>query len=158
MGAGIRSRVVDALDSGSHPAATNRLGDFISSPRVIIISLLAIVVGVLSAFVALVLLRMIGFFTNLFFYQRFDLSLVSPANNNLGPFMLAVPVIGGLIIGFMARYGSERIRGHGIPEAIEADPDQRQPRRSHGSLSSNPSPPRSPSVPAGRSARKARSS
>ena len=120
MGAGIRSRVVDALDSGSHPAATNRLGDFISSPRVIIISLLAIVVGVLSAFVALVLLRMIGFFTNLFFYQRFDLSLVSPANNNLGPFMLAVPVIGGLIIGFMARYGSERIRGHGIPEAIEA--------------------------------------
>jgi H+/Cl- antiporter ClcA/CBS domain-containing protein len=75
---------------------------------------------VLSAFVALVLLRMIGFFTNLFFYQRFDLSLVSPANNNLGPFLLVVPVIGGLIIGFMARYGSERIRGHGIPEAIEA--------------------------------------
>ncbi len=63
MGAGIRTRVVDALDSGSHPAATNRLGDFISSPRVIVISLLAIVVGVLSAFVALVLLRMIGFFT-----------------------------------------------------------------------------------------------
>src|SRR5213594_4194703 len=33
---------------------------------------------------------------------------------------MVVPIIGGLIIGLMARYGSERIRGHGIPEAIEA--------------------------------------
>ncbi|HST03662.1 MAG TPA: chloride channel protein [Chloroflexia bacterium] len=120
MRAGIGSRVVNALDSGSNPGATNKLGDFISNPRVIVISLLAVVVGVLSAFVALILLRMIGFFTNLFFYQRIDLTLVSPANNQLGPFLLIVPIIGGIIIGLMARYGSERIRGHGIPEAIEA--------------------------------------
>jgi chloride channel protein, CIC family len=31
-----------------------------------------------------------------------------------------VPVAGSLIIGLMARFGSEKIRGHGIPEAIEA--------------------------------------
>jgi chloride channel protein, CIC family len=81
---------------------------------------MAIVIGIFSAFVALALLRLIGLFTNLFFFQRFDTSLVSPANNTLGLLAAFVPIIGALIIGFMARYGSERIRGHGIPEAIEA--------------------------------------
>ncbi len=76
--------------------------------------------GVISSFVALVLLRLIGLCTNLFFFQRFDTTLVSPAGNNLGIFEILVPVIGAIAIGFMARYGSERIRGHGIPEAIEA--------------------------------------
>jgi CIC family chloride channel protein len=75
----------------------------------------------LSAFVALALLRLIGLFTSLFFFfQRWSTDLVSPAGNSLGIFEIFVPVIGGLVIGFMARYGSERIRGHGIPEAIEA--------------------------------------
>ena len=74
----------------------------------------------MSAFVALGLLRLIGFFTNLFFYQRIGSSLVSPAGNHLGIWVVAVPVAGALVIGVMARYGSERIRGHGIPEAIEA--------------------------------------
>jgi H+/Cl- antiporter ClcA/CBS domain-containing protein len=63
---------------------------------------------------------MIGLFTNLFFYQRWSTELVSPAGNHLGLFEVVVPVVGALIIGFMARYGSERIRGHGIPEAIES--------------------------------------
>src|SRR5205807_1629458 len=65
-------------------------------------------------------LKLIGLFTNLFFFQRIDTSLVSPVGNHLGLLVILVPVIGALIIGFMARYGSERIRGHGIPEAIEA--------------------------------------
>ncbi|MFL5626218.1 MAG: chloride channel protein, partial [Ktedonobacteraceae bacterium] len=86
----------------------------------ILISLLALGIGVLSAFVALLLLKLIGLFTNLFFFQRWDTSLVSPVGNTLGLFEIFVPVIGALIIGVMARYGSERIRGHGIPEAIEA--------------------------------------
>ncbi|MDQ6661477.1 MAG: chloride channel protein, partial [Chloroflexota bacterium] len=86
----------------------------------IIMSLLAVAIGILSAFVAWLLLRLIGIFTNLFFYQRWGTNLVSPAGNHLGIFEIFVPVIGALIIGFMARYGSERIRGHGIPEAIEA--------------------------------------
>jgi H+/Cl- antiporter ClcA/predicted transcriptional regulator len=84
------------------------------------LSAMAIVIGIFSAFVALALLRLIGLFTNLFFFQRLDTSLVSPADNTLGGLVVFVPVIGALIIGYMARYGSERIRGHGIPEAIEA--------------------------------------
>jgi len=96
------------------------LGDFTTRPRVITISLMAIVIGIVSAYVALALLKLIGLFTNLFFFQRVSTALVSPAGNTLGAFEILVPVIGALIIGLMARYGSERIRGHGIPEAIEA--------------------------------------
>jgi len=87
---------------------------------VIPISLLAIVIGALCAFVALALLRLIGLFTNLFYFGRWSTEMVSPVGNHLGLFAVLVPVGGALIIGLMARYGSERIRGHGIPEAIEA--------------------------------------
>jgi H+/Cl- antiporter ClcA len=96
------------------------LGDFTTRPRVITISLMAIVIGIVSAYVALALLKLIGLFTNLFFFQRVSTALVSPAGNTLGAFEILIPVIGALVIGLMARYGSERIRGHGIPEAIEA--------------------------------------
>lgn len=98
----------------------SHLGDFTTTPRVITLSVMAIVIGVIGAYVALALLRLIGLFTNLFFFQRWSTVLVSPAGNHLGIFEVLVPVIGALVIGFMARYGSERIRGHGIPEAIEA--------------------------------------
>jgi len=98
----------------------NKLGDFTCTPRVITISALAILIGVVSAFVALGLLKLIGFFTNVFFFGRLSSALTSPAGNHLGWFEILVPVGGALIIGVMARYGSERIRGHGIPEAIEA--------------------------------------
>jgi CIC family chloride channel protein len=101
-------------------AAAEDLGDFTTTPRVLAISALAVFIGVVAAFVAAALLRLIGLFTNLFFFQRFETTLVSPAGNHLGPFVILVPVVGALIIGVMARYGSERIRGHGIPEAIEA--------------------------------------
>jgi H+/Cl- antiporter ClcA/CBS domain-containing protein len=84
------------------------------------IAVLAAVIGALAAYVAAALLKLIGFFTNLFFYQRIDSTLASPVGHHLGPFVIFVPVVGALIIGVMARYGSERIRGHGIPEAIEA--------------------------------------
>ena len=96
------------------------LGDFTTTWRVILISLLAMVIGVICAFVALALLRLIGLFTNLFYFGRWDTSLVSPAGNHLGIFSVLVPIGGALIIGVMARFGSERIRGHGIPEAIES--------------------------------------
>src|SRR5207248_2798574 len=66
------------------------------------------------------LLKLIGLFTNLFFFQRWSAALVSPADHHLGAWVELVPVVGASIIGLMARYGSERIRGHGIPEAIEA--------------------------------------
>ena len=96
------------------------LGDFTTTWSVIPLSVVAIAIGILSAFVALALLRLIGLFTNLFFYMRWGGAFVSPAGNHLGPLAVLVPVVGALIVGFMARYGSERIRGHGIPEAIEA--------------------------------------
>ena len=97
-----------------------QLGDFTTTPRVIPISLLAIVIGFVASLVAWLLLRLIGLFTNIFYYGRIDSALTSPAGNHLGIFAVAIPIVGGLIIGFMARYGSERIRGHGIPEAIES--------------------------------------
>jgi CIC family chloride channel protein len=96
------------------------LGDFTTTPRLLTVSILALGIGALSAVVALALIKLIGLFTNVFFYQRFHSDMVSPAGQHLGWFVILVPVIGGLIIGLMARYGSERIRGHGIPEAIEA--------------------------------------
>ncbi len=99
---------------------SNELGDFTTTPRLLTVSGLAIAIGALSAFVALGLLKLIGLFTNIFFYQRLGAELASPVGHHLGIFVIAVPVLGGLIIGLMARYGSERIRGHGIPEAIEA--------------------------------------
>ena len=104
---------------GSAPALAH-LGDFTATTRLIRISLIAVVLGAISTVLAVVLLQMIGLFTNIFFYGRISTELVSPAGTSLGPFIVAIPVIGGLIIGLMARFGSERIRGHGIPEAIEA--------------------------------------
>jgi CIC family chloride channel protein len=96
------------------------MGDFTTTRRVIPLSLLAIVVGLLATGAASALLALIGFFTNLFFFHRFSTALVAPAASPLGLWMGIVPVLGSLIIGLLARYGSERIRGHGIPEAIEA--------------------------------------
>ena len=97
-----------------------KLSDFTTTTRILPISALALAIGVLAAFVALALLRLIGLFTNLFYFGRWSTALVSPAGNHLGMFSILVPIGGALIIGAMARYGSERIRGHGIPEAIEA--------------------------------------
>jgi CIC family chloride channel protein len=96
------------------------LGDFTATPRILPITALAMAIGAAAAIVAFALLRLIGFFTNLFYYQRFATSFASPAGSSLGYAMVLVPIAGGLVIGLMARYGSERIRGHGIPEALEA--------------------------------------
>jgi CIC family chloride channel protein len=95
-------------------------GDFTADRRLILLSVIALFIGAICAVVAVVLLKLIGFFTNLFFYGRFSLAFLSPANNHLGWGVILVPVVGGLLIGLMARYGSDRIRGHGIPEAMEA--------------------------------------
>ncbi|MGA9244402.1 MAG: chloride channel protein [Silvibacterium sp.] len=109
-----------SADEKHRKSCLEDLGDFTTTVRVIPISLMAIVIGTMASFVAWFLLKLIGLFTNLFYFQRFSTSFASPSDNHLGVFAVAVPVIGALIIGFMARYGSERIRGHGIPEAIES--------------------------------------
>ncbi len=83
------------------------------------ISLLAILLGLAGGLIAQVLTKLIGLITNLFFYGRLSSSFISPADNHLGIFVIIIPVIGGIIVGLMARYGSTGIRGHGIPEAME---------------------------------------
>ncbi len=95
------------------------LGDFTATLRMVPIAALAAAIGLLAAVVAWALLRLIAFFTNIFYYQRFSTAAANPANT-LGYWSILIPVAGAVIIGFMARFGSERIRGHGIPEAIES--------------------------------------
>jgi H+/Cl- antiporter ClcA len=109
-----------AADHRGDGAGLEALGDFTMSLRVVPITGLAVAIGAFGAYVAAALLKLIGLFTNLFFFQRVSTALVSPAGHHLGPFVVLVPIAGALMIGVMARYGSERIRGHGIPEAIEA--------------------------------------
>ena len=87
--------------------------------RVLLICVLSVVVAFAAGLVARILTGLIGLITNISFYGRFDTSFASPAANHLGPFVVAVPVVGAVIVGFMARYGSKAIRGHGIPEAME---------------------------------------
>jgi H+/Cl- antiporter ClcA len=109
--------------NGSAVEATNgalRLGDFTATARILPLCVLAIGIGALSSYVAVALLRLIGLFTNLFYFHRLSTELVRPADSALGLLSVAVPVVGALVIGFMARFGSDRIRGHGIPEALEA--------------------------------------
>lgn len=103
------------------PSSLRHLGDFTATPRLLVIAAYALPIGALSAAVAWALLRLIGLITNLVFYQRFGTTLVAPGDGHHSPaLILLAPVCGGLVIGLMARYGSEKIRGHGIPEAIEA--------------------------------------
>lgn len=102
------------------PSSSTLLGDFTMDSRVYPISALAIPVGAIAAISALILFRLIAFFTNCFYFARFSTVASSPANNHLGWLALFVPVVGAMIVGLMARYGSELIRGHGIPEAIES--------------------------------------
>jgi chloride channel protein, CIC family len=101
----------------SEPSA---LRDFTVDRRVWLLSGVSIGIGVCSTALAVLLLRCIAISTNLFYYHRFSTAAVSPAGSPLGHWMVGVPVIGGLIVGLMARFGSDKIRGHGIPEAIEA--------------------------------------
>jgi chloride channel protein, CIC family len=101
-------------------ARGNHLADFTRDRRLLTLSGMAMIVGVASALISVALVWLIGVITNLAFYGRVASSFVSPASNHLGAWVVLVPAVGGLIIGLMARYGSEQIRGHGIPEALEA--------------------------------------
>jgi H+/Cl- antiporter ClcA len=98
----------------------DRLADFTRDKRVLILSLMALIIGAISAVVAYALVWLIAVITNIAFYQQFSSVFQSPDHHRLGYLVVIVPVIGGLIIGLTARYGSEKIRGHGIPEALEA--------------------------------------
>jgi len=116
---------MSTTEKGALPAPdagrSAHLGDFTLTRRVLVITAWALPVGGASALAALALLRLIGLITNLVFYQRVDTALVAPGSHQHSPFLvLLAPVVGGLVVGLMARFGSEKIRGHGMPEAIEA--------------------------------------
>jgi len=97
------------------------LRDFTVDRRVWMLTAVATFIGAGAALLAVFLLRAIAFATNVFYYHRLSLAMVGPAGSNLPRLlMIAVPVVGGLLVGLMAYYGSDKIRGHGIPEAIEA--------------------------------------
>jgi len=105
------ARSAEHADISAESAGGFRLG---------FISLLAAVVGMIAGVVAFLLYNLIGLLTNLVFYHVWSFHFRSPAENQLGAWVIIVPAIGGIIVGFMAKYGSPKIKGHGIPEAMEA--------------------------------------
>ena len=96
------------------------LGDFTTRPRVLLISAIAVVVGTAGVFSGVVLLGLIRLFTNLSYFGSFSTVVRPFAQSPLGLLRVFIPVLGALIVGLMARSGTDKIRGHGIPEAIEA--------------------------------------
>ena len=115
------SRTFSAAGTSSTVVTQAReLGDFTTDTRLLMLVPMAAVVGVIGAVTARALVFLIAIITNVSYYHRLSQTMVSPAANQLGVGAVLVPVVGALIIGIMARFGSEKIRGHGIPEAMEA--------------------------------------
>ena len=104
----------------SNAAAADELADFSTNRRVLLLSAMAVGIGAIGSLVAYALIWLIAAITNLAFYHRFSAAPAVPQGHHLGLWVVLVPVAGALIIGLMARFGSEKIRGHGIPEALEA--------------------------------------
>jgi H+/Cl- antiporter ClcA/predicted transcriptional regulator len=102
------------------PPQRRTLADFNADGRLLMLAAMALVVGTAGAFSALALVKLIAFCSNLAWFGRFDTTTVPISHTMTRPWMALIPAVGGLIIGLMARFGSEKIRGHGIPEAIEA--------------------------------------
>jgi chloride channel protein, CIC family len=96
------------------------LADFTANSRMLLLSALALALGFAGAVLAWALLRLIYGVTNIFYFHRLSWQNASPGDNHLGWIAVFVPVIGGLLVGVVARFGSNKIRGHGIPEALEA--------------------------------------
>jgi chloride channel protein, CIC family len=103
----------------AEPPGGDRLRDFSTDRRILLLVGMAVVVGTAGAGAAWLLSRMIALATNIAYYDRFSAE-ATRIPDHLGPLSVLVPVVGCLIIGLMARFGSEKIRGHGIPEAMEA--------------------------------------
>ncbi len=101
-------------------AIRDELADFSADSRLLALSALAVVIGVASAVVAKALVALIQLITNLAYHHAFSVQEASPAGHHLAAWAALIPVAGGVVIGLMARFGSEKIRGHGIPEALEA--------------------------------------
>lgn len=112
------SYIINADNQAIH--RKDLLADFTQDKRILVLSLMALVIGCLSAGVAYLLVKLIALITNIAFHLTFSTVDAKPSAELWGNWVIFVPAVGGLIIGLMARYGSEKIRGHGIPEALEA--------------------------------------
>ncbi len=111
--------MADHTSSRTWAAPRWRAADHSADMRMVVLAAMAMVVGTGGALSAWALMRLIALATNLFWFGRISTSAVVPGDAHLGVLIVAVPVVGSLIVGVMARYGSDKIRGHGIPEAIE---------------------------------------
>jgi CIC family chloride channel protein len=115
-----------STDVGGHPRTGASGAPQSESPfqprqfRIVLVSFLAAGIGLIAGLVAFALYKLIGLFSNLFFFHQWSTTFVSMRYHTLGAWVIAVPVIGGLVVGVMAKYGSSKIKGHGIPEAMEA--------------------------------------
>jgi chloride channel protein, CIC family len=100
-------------------STTDKLRDYSVDARVLYVSTLAAVLGAVSSVLAWALLELIALATNAFYFHRFSFVEIEPAGHHMGWWAAFMPVLGGLIVGLIARYGSPRVRGHGMPEAVE---------------------------------------
>ena len=100
-------------------AEGHQLADHSVDRRMIMLALMAVVVGTGGAFGAWLLVKLIAIATNLFWFGRLSADPSAITDASVGWLVVAIPVVGSLIVGLMARFGSDKIRGHGIPEAIE---------------------------------------
>ncbi len=105
--------------ASAHATDNHRLADHSADRRMLLLAAMACVVGTGGALAAWALIKLIAVATNLFWFGRLSAQAVTIADTSVGPWMVAIPVVGGILIGLMARFGSDKIRGHGIPEAIE---------------------------------------
>lgn len=107
------------IREASASAEPARLGDHSADRRMVMLAAMALIVGSGGAVGAWVLLKLIALATNLFWFRRLSFAEADMAENAVGLAVLIIPLVGSLLVGLMARFGSEKIRGHGIPEAIE---------------------------------------
>ena len=96
------------------------LRDFSANPRVLLLAAMALVAGTAGAGAAWVLLKLIALFTNVAYLQRFSVEPIHLTGDRLPLWTIGIPIAGSIAVGLLAYFGSEKIRGHGIPEAIEA--------------------------------------
>jgi CIC family chloride channel protein len=104
----------------SPPSHNNSAGPHHASFRIVLVSFLSAGIGIVAGFVAYALYKLIGLVTNIFFFHRWSTDFTSVRFTHLGVWVMVTPVIGGLIVGLIAKYGTPKIKGHGIPEAMEA--------------------------------------
>ena len=121
------SRKTDPRLQNSKDAGTGSIAGIADSSlqpeaqfRTLAVSLLAAAIGIGAGVIAYLLYNLIGLFTNIAYFHRFSFQFLSPRHAHIAPWVIVIPVIGGVIVGLMAKFGSNKIRGHGIPEAMEA--------------------------------------